>query len=47
MKLYDLINRLDSIVPEETQESWDNSGDTDKLQQQRNQKSSCGAGNNL
>ena len=26
MKLYDLINRLDSIVPEETQESWDNSG---------------------
>ena len=26
MKLYNLINRLDSIVPEETQESWDNSG---------------------
>lgn len=26
MKLYDLINILDSIVPEETQETWDNSG---------------------
>jgi GTP cyclohydrolase I len=26
MKLYDLINRLDSIVPENMQENWDNSG---------------------
>ena len=26
MKLYELINRLDSIVAESTQEAWDNSG---------------------